>query len=69
MVFSMNPDLYKSPRRFHLRFYDTQIIWDTFKDLSAAKNVGASLKFIKSDLEVYDSKHDKIVYTFSGGNW
>lgn len=57
---------YKEPRRFQLRFYDTKKIFNnnTFNNKAAARQVLKSLIFIKSELELWDSKNKKIIWSY-----
>ena len=52
---------------FHIRFYDDKEIIKSFRNLYAAKMYLTSQHFIKTWLEIYDSKTGKVVYEIKGG--
>jgi hypothetical protein len=51
----------RNPKRFHLRFFDTKIIYEYFSNKDSAQSYLSSLNFIKKEMEIYDSKFNKIV--------
>lgn len=59
-----NPNRYSEPRRFLVRYFDTKKLYNktsTFYNRNAAIIFINGLKFIGSELEVYDTKDKKII--------